>query len=234
MILTKVVALHSGGLDSSVMLYHLRSLDYEVLPLSINYGQRHWKELNAAADICVAGNFRWRRLDLEPLRELLQGSSQTDPKVEVPEGHYADDNMRITVVPNRNMVLLSMAEAYAISNKAGFVAYAAHAGDHSQYPDCRPEFVNAFRRAIELCDYQPAALITPFVKRTKAQIVKIGSILDVPFHLTWSCYKGGELHCGRCGTDVERAEAFYLAGVHDPTEYEDPNYWKTVSKEYKG
>lgn len=225
----KAIVLHSGGLDSTVLLYYLRDKEVEVLPLSINYGQRHWKELNAAFEVCRAGEFSWKRLDLQPLRELLHGSSQTDNEVEVPYGHYSDDNMKVTVVPNRNMVLLSMAVAYAISEKADTVAYAAHAGDHAQYPDCREPFIAALSQAISLCDYNPPRLFAPFATRAKGDIVRLGSELSVPMHLTWSCYQGGDIHCGKCGTCVERAEAFYLARVNDPTVYQDSTYWKAVT-----
>lgn len=225
----KVIALHSGGIDSSVLLYYLRSLGKEVLPLSINYGQRHWKELNAAFEVCRAGGFSWKKLDLQPLREILQGSSQTDPEISVPDGHYADETMKITVVANRNMVLISMATAYAISQKAEMVAYAAHAGDHAIYPDCREHFIAAMSHAISLCDYNPPHLFAPFGQRTKRDIVRLGAELKVPFDLTWSCYRGKEIHCGRCSTCVERAESFYLARVPDPTVYEDNTYWKAVT-----
>lgn len=226
----KVVVLHSGGLDSSTLLYHLRNLSYEVLPLSIHYGQRHWKELNAAAEVCKVGGFKFNRVELPSLVNVMTGSSQTDPSVAVPEGHYAEDNMAITVVPNRNMILLSIATAYAISQRAGWVAYAAHVGDHAQYYDCRQVFIDAMEIAIDLSDPNSPALLSPFAYWSKADIVRRAWRLEVPIAKTWSCYKGGEVHCGRCGTDVERAEAFFLAGVDDPTEYADPEYWKSVSK----
>jgi len=224
----KAVVLHSGGLDSTVLLWHLMKSGHEVFPLSINYGQRHWKELNAAFEVCKAGDLPWQKVELSPLHEVLKGSSQTDATVEVPEGHYGEDNMKVTVVPNRNMILLSIATAYAISLKAGVVAYAAHAGDHAQYPDCRAPFINAISNAIQLCDYDPPILDAPFANRAKADLVIEGDRLGAPLHLTWSCYKGGENHCGKCGTCTERAEAFHLARVPDPTVYEDSTYWRTV------
>lgn len=226
----KVVVLHSGGLDSSVLLYHLRDQGLEVFPLSIWYGQRHARELEFAS-ILAGHTFPSRHVDLQELAEVLKGSSQTDSEVEVPEGHYAADNMSITVVPNRNMILFAVATAHAISLKARYVAYAAHAGDHAQYADCRPEFFNAIGHAIELCDYNAPQAKAPFIAWTKSDIVKRGAELGVPFEATWSCYKGGLIHCGRCGTCVERAEAFHLAGVPDPTEYTDKEYWKEVTDE---
>lgn len=226
----KVVSLFSGGLDSTALLYHLRDMGFDVYPLSISYGQRHVRELEVAHSICVDGRFPGRLVDLSSLRNVMGGSSQTDSKIAVPDGHYAEDNMKVTVVPNRNMVLLSVASAYAISQQAEFVAYAAHAGDHAQYPDCRQEFIDALKGAVALCDYNPPELIAPFALMSKAEVVTDGVSHGAPLSSTWSCYKGGENHCGRCGTCVERAEAFHLAGVHDTTFYEDSDYWRSVTK----
>lgn len=224
----KAVVLHSGGLDSTVLLYYMQTLYQEVLPISISYGQRHIRELQAAIEVWSSCEVKGEMVDLRSLQTILKGSSQTDGDIDVPEGHYAEDNMRVTVVPNRNMILISVATAYAISSQAEVVAYAAHAGDHAQYPDCREVFIAALENTIRLCDYNPPVLYAPFAGRTKADIVKLGSELRVPFDLTWSCYKGGEGHCGRCGTCVERAEAFHLAKVFDPTKYQDAYYWQDV------
>ena len=127
--------------------------------------------------------------------------------------------MKSTVVPNRNMILLSVATGHALSIKAGQIAYAAHSGDHAIYPDCRNEFAEAMANVIMLADWERVELIRPFVDWTKADIVRRGAELSVPFAKTWSCYKGGDLHCGRCGTCIERREAFDLAKVIDPTPY---------------
>ena len=127
--------------------------------------------------------------------------------------------MKSTVVPNRNMILLSVATGHALSIKAGQIAYAAHSGDHAIYPDCRNEFAEAMANAIMLADWEQVELIRPFVDWTKADIVRRGAELGVPFAKTWSCYKGGDLHCGCCGTCIERREAFDLAKVIDPTPY---------------
>ncbi|MFM9146691.1 MAG: 7-cyano-7-deazaguanine synthase, partial [Verrucomicrobiota bacterium] len=139
--------------------------------------------------------------------------------VKVPEGHYEEESMKATVVPNRNMLLISVATAWAVSLRAESVAYGAHGGDHAIYPDCRPEFAEALDRAVRLADWHEVRLERPFVKMDKAAIVRRGAELDVPFSLTWSCYVGGERHCGKCGTCVERKEAFRLARVTDPTDY---------------
>lgn len=215
------VVCFSGGLDSTVLLYYLKyRRNHVVRALSVDYGQRHRKELDAARDITGLLEVPHFVADLSGLRPILSGSSQTDDAVPVPEGHYAEESMKATVVPNRNMLLLSVAGMWAVSSKSKFVAYAAHAGDHAIYPDCRGEFSAAMTAALALCDWEAISLITPFLSKTKASIVHQGYELGVPFARTWSCYKGGEKHCGKCGTCVERREAFKDAGVIDPTEYE--------------
>jgi 7-cyano-7-deazaguanine synthase len=144
----------------------------------------------------------------------------------VPEGHYADENMKATVVPNRNAIMLSIAWGIAVSAGAWRVGYGAHAGDHPIYPDCRPEFTEALEKALVIGNegfIPPGMHIwTPWLGSPKSYIVKCGRRLRVPFEDTWSCYKGGALHCGKCGTCVERQEAFMMAGLNDPTIYEEP------------
>lgn len=220
--MSKVLVLHSGGMDSTVCLAKAIKDGHEVRCMGIHYGQRHAKELEAATRIQDYYKIIPERrgvVDLQIIRPLLKGSSQTDPKVAVPEGHYEEESMKKTVVPNRNMIMLSVAVAGAISAGYEQVWYAAHAGDHAIYPDCRPEFVEAMQRAIGLCDWTPISLGAPFIQMTKSQIAKLGAELDAPLHMTWSCYKGGAHHCGVCGTCVERKEAFKLAKVPDPTIY---------------
>lgn len=214
----RIVLIHSGGLDSTVLLYKLRADGHELRCLGVDYGQRHRRELDAGQAICHDLGVEYRIADLRGLRPLLGGSALTDD-VPVPDGHYTDDTMKTTIVPNRNMIMLSAAIGWAVSLKYDAVAYAAHAGDHTIYPDCRPAFVEAVRNAARLCDWRSIELLTPFVDQTKADIVRIGAGLGVPFAKTWSCYKGGEIHCGTCGTCVERREAFQKAGIADPTVY---------------
>jgi 7-cyano-7-deazaguanine synthase len=231
---SKAVVLLSGGLDSSTLLWYAIAQEVEVVALSVLYGQRHEAELRAAAKVaarahvmhvaCPAG------YALAPIFAAAR-SSQVGTHAPVPEGHYAADNMAVTVVPNRNMILLSIAGAFSVAQGAGRIAYAAHAGDHPQYPDCRPEFIEAFRKALFLAT--EVSLWAPFAHWTKADIVREGAKLGVPFDLTYSCYAGRDKHCGRCGTCVERAEAFDLARVPDPTKYEDPTFWKTAVLEHK-
>lgn len=159
----------------------------------------------------------------------MSGSALTD-NVDVPDGHYAEENMKVTVVPNRNAIMLSIGFGIAAAQQADAVAAAVHGGDHFIYPDCRPGFTKSFEAMQKqaLDGYANVSLYTPFVEISKGAIVTEGARLNVPFEETWSCYKGGEKHCGRCGTCVERREAFDLAGVEDPTEYADPDFWKSV------
>jgi 7-cyano-7-deazaguanine synthase len=215
----KVVCLLSGGLDSTVLATQLRNDGREVLALSIHYGQRHARELRAAARVAEELGIAWDEVEAGALNVLLGGSSLTDDSVAVPHGHYADETMKATVVPNRNMLLLAMAGALAVSAGADAIAYAAHAGDHAIYPDCRPAFMDAVRQVLALANWTPIGLETPFADWTKAQIVQRGVELRAPLGLTYSCYEGQATHCGRCGTCVERREAFTLAGVADPTTY---------------
>ena len=215
----KTVAVFSGGLDSTVLLDHLLDLRDEVLALSIDYGQRHRRELEHARLIANRLGIEWELADLSRISPLLAGSSQTSQGMPVPHGHYADESMKQTVVPNRNMIMLAVAGGWAISRRFDRVAYGAHTGDHTIYPDCRPEFVSALRTTLSLADWHTVDLFCPFLAMTKAEIVARGASLGTDFAATWSCYEGGERHCGRCGTCFERREAFERAGVPDPTIY---------------
>jgi 7-cyano-7-deazaguanine synthase len=221
----KAVCLLSGGLDSTVLLGLTQDEGMEPIALSINYGQRHNRELVAAVEVARFYKVPHFVVDLgDALRNILTGSALTDD-IEVPEGHYAADNMAITVVPNRNAILLSLATALAVSRGAEVVRFAAHSGDHTIYPDCREEFVSPFSEAMEQGN-RPAKVHVeaPFLHISKTDIVRLGYDIGAPLGMTWSCYKGGERQCGRCGTCTERALAFKEAGVEDPTEYEDREY----------
>ncbi|MDG1356189.1 MAG: 7-cyano-7-deazaguanine synthase QueC [Opitutales bacterium] len=217
----KALVLFSGGLDSTVLAAQLQADGVETRLLSIDYGQRHAKELDKAEKIAHALGLPHRILRLPDLGPLLGGSSLTDDQVELPEGHYAEESMKATVVPNRNMILLALAGGHALSIGFDTIAYAAHAGDHTIYPDCRPEFADAMEKALGLADWQNLNLHRPFVNFRKEELVRKGNELGAPLELTWSCYAGRDKHCGKCGTCVERKEAFALAKVEDPTEYED-------------
>ncbi|PJI41946.1 7-cyano-7-deazaguanine synthase QueC [Ferrovibrio sp.] len=233
--MTGVVVLCSGGIDSATLAYKVaveRKLDRLI---SFDYGQRHRREIEHAARIAAALDVRHDVIDITALGQFLTSSSLISGGEAVPDGHYAQDNMKSTVVPNRNAIMLSIAFGIAAGAKADAVGIAVHGGDHFIYPDCRPGFIDAFRamqdRALE--DLWNVELYSPFTATDKAGIVAEGARLGVPFDLTWSCYKGGEMHCGRCGTCVERREAFHLSGIPDPTQYEDADYWLKAIQEMK-
>lgn len=220
----KAIAIVSGGLDSVTLAHTLKAEGYDLHLLSFNYGQRHAKELEYAKRCAEVLGARWSLVDLSSVAPLLTGSALTDA-IPVPDGHYAAENMRVTVVPNRNAVMLAIAYAAAVSEQADAVAFAVHGGDHFIYPDCRPEFAQAFdsmqRLAVQGHARPGLRLLAPFLHMTKADIVRQGAALGVDYVATWSCYKGGAVHCGTCGTCVERKEAFELAGVVDSTIYQE-------------
>lgn len=217
------IAIVSGGLDSVTLAYQLHHQGFDLHLLSFDYGQRHRKELQFSELCAQRLGAEYSLVNVSALGSLLKGSALTD-QIEVPEGHYAAPNMAVTVVDNRNAIMLAIAYGVAVSEKAEVVAAGFHAGDHPIYPDCRPEFVSAFdamERIATAGHGDPnLRLVAPFVDKTKSDIVRIGVTLGIPYADTWSCYKGGEKHCGRCGTCYERREAFELAGVVDPTEYD--------------
>jgi 7-cyano-7-deazaguanine synthase len=218
-----VVVLASGGLDSITLAYYLRDRGSKVRLLSFDYGQRHARELECARQVATGLGVPHNVMDLRSVGGMLSGSALTDSHVPVPEGHYAAESMRATVVPNRNAVMLDIAVAVAIANGCDAVAFGAHGGDHAIYPDCRPEFVAAFTASAMLANegFLPDGfqVVAPFLDCGKAEIVRMGHELGVPFAATWSCYKGEVVHCGTCGTCTERREAFQLAEVADPTPY---------------
>ncbi len=225
----KTFVICSGGLDS-VSLAHKVAAEQGLLGLiSFDYGQRHKKELAFAARAADRLGVPHDLIDMRHIGAFLSGSALTDD-VDVPDGHYAEDTMKTTVVPNRNAIMLTIAFGVAAAKGADAVAAAVHGGDHFIYPDCRPEFIDAFQamqdRALE--GYAKVRIYTPFVHVPKSAIVTEGAKFGTPFADTWSCYKGGDLHCGRCGTCVERREAFAIAGVKDPTAYADPDFWKSA------
>lgn len=222
----RTIVICSGGLDS-VSLAHIIAARGELSRLvSFDYGQRHRKELDYASACAQRLGVPYQIIDMRGIGAALSGSALTDD-IDVPDGHYAEDTMKITVVPNRNAIMLTIAYGIAAAQGDQAVATAVHGGDHFIYPDCRPAFAEAFDRMqrAALDGYAEVALLTPFVHRSKADIVTEGARVNTPFAETWSCYKGAARHCGRCGTCVERREAFHLAGIPDPTAYEDPDFW---------
>lgn len=219
----QVVGIVSGGLDSTTMAFALHAAGSQLSLVSFDYGQRHRTELVAARAVAASLGVPHEVIDLRQVGVLLTGSALTDAHVDVPQGHYTDASMRRTVVPNRNAIMRDIATGIAVAQGADAVAFGAHGGDHPIYPDCRPEFVRAFTVMVRLANAgfisSRFQVVAPFLSLTKSEIVRIAARLGVPFELTWSCYEGGTVHCGRCGTCVERREAFTLAGVDDPTNY---------------
>jgi 7-cyano-7-deazaguanine synthase len=214
-----LVLVYSGGLDSTVLLHHLLAEGHGVRALSVHYGQRHARELDAARDLAAGLGVEHRVIDLSSLAALFPGGALTSSTSPIPLGDYDPAGMRTTTVPNRNMVLLAVALAWAAHLGLDGAAFAAHAGTPTAYPDCRPSFAEAMDRAAREADWRPLRVLAPFVTWTKAEVVRRGAALGVPFGRTWSCYVGGPTHCGRCGTCRDRRNAFLQAGVPDPTEY---------------
>ena len=215
----KTVVVYSGGLDSTTLLYHLRHAGHEVKALTVQYGQRHDRELDAARQICRSLDIEQETIDLSGLAPIFGSNALTKHVLPIPEGQYAAENLQVTTVPNRNMIFLSLAIGWASSLRFTGVAFGAHAGSHVNYPDCRPEFANAMQQAAATCHWERLSVHCPFITWQKADIVRRGHELKVPFERTWSCYEGGEHPCGKCGTCVDRRNAFTATGIEDPLRY---------------
>jgi len=215
----KVVVLVSGGMDSVAALYEANQRYAVVGALSFDYGSKHnHKEIPFAVWHCQHLGIPHRNIRLAFVDELFK-SDLLKSGGAIPDGHYEEQNMKQTVVPFRNGIMLSVAGGYAESIEANGLVIAAHSGDHAIYPDCREDFMKAMGDAIRLGTYAAVDIIRPFIQNTKAEIARRGHELGVDFSKTWSCYKGGDLHCGTCGTCVERREAFILSKLPDPTGY---------------
>ena len=218
--MNKAVIILSGGLDSTTLLYDLYAHTKDVYAITFNYGQRHDKEIEMSVRTCEKVGVEHTIVNLSNLGDIL-GNNALTGEIEMPEGHYKDESMKLTVVPNRNMIMLSIAIGYAINIGSNHVYYGAHAGDHAIYPDCRPKFVQAIQNVAELCHYDPVYVHAPYLYMGKDKIVARGLSLGVDFATTWTCYRGTKLACGKCGSCTERLEAFKLNDVEDPIEYED-------------
>lgn len=208
----------SGGMDSITLLYDKK--EEIALAVTFDYGSKHnAREIAWAKVHCGRLGVRHIVIKLDFMQKYFT-SSLLEGGDEIPEGHYADENMKSTVVPFRNGIMLSVAAGIAESNGLKKILIANHGGDHTIYPDCRPEFIEAMDRAIANGTYEDVRIDAPYTNITKADIAKIGKRLGIDYSETWSCYKGGERHCGKCGTCIERKEAMALAGIDDRTEYE--------------
>ncbi|MDD7304020.1 MAG: 7-cyano-7-deazaguanine synthase QueC [Prevotellaceae bacterium] len=208
----------SGGMDSVTMLHEYK--ERIALALTFDYGSNHGaREIAMARRNCELLGVEIMVIPLHPVFRNVH-SSLLEGAQAIPEGHYAEENMKSTVVPFRNGVMLSVACAIAEDRGLKHVMIANHGGDHSIYPDCRPDFVSAMGRAMTEGTYAGVSVLAPYTDITKADIARHGKALGVDYALTWSCYKGGAKHCGKCGTCVERREAMREAGIQDPTDYE--------------
>jgi 7-cyano-7-deazaguanine synthase len=214
-----VCVLLSGGMDSVTALYDALASHKVTACLSFDYGSKHNpRELEFARLHASRHDMRHEVIGLEFVNRLFQ-SDLLASGGDIPDGHYADESMKRTVVPFRNGIMLSVAAGFAESVGAEGVVIAAHAGDHAIYPDCRKPFMDAMGEAMMQGTYVGIHLLRPFLAMDKAAIARRGAALGVDFSETWSCYKGGTMHCGACGTCIERREAFHLADLPDPTSY---------------
>lgn len=214
-----VVVIFSGGMDSFTVLNRALHDGKTVYALTFDYGQKHVKEINCASKVCQQLGVAHKVIDISSINELLAGSSLTDD-IDIPEGHYEAQNMKSTVVPNRNMILLSLAVGYAVSVKASQVYYGAHSGDHAIYPDCRPEFVMKMNDVCKIANYDAVEIFSPYLSVTKSDILTDGLTMGLRYDDTWTCYNGREKACGKCGACQERLEAFADNNAIDPIAYE--------------
>lgn len=215
----KVVVIYSGGMDSFTVLNKAVIDGHEVFALSFDYGQKHRKELIFATAVCKEMQIEHKVLDINSISNLFTSSSLVSSEIVVPDGHYEEENMKSTVVPNRNMILLSLAIGYAVDIGARSVWYGAHAGDHTIYPDCRPEFVKVMDQASKVANFEEVSVHAPYLNDDKGGILKAGLAMGLDYSKTWTCYKGQEYACGTCGSCAERLEAFENNGVKDPLKH---------------
>jgi 7-cyano-7-deazaguanine synthase len=215
-----IVLILSGGMDSFTLLHQALNQNYEVDCLTFDYGQRHIKEIECARLVCHENNLSNLQIKIANVESIFAASALTSDSIEMPHGSYQAESMQSTIVPNRNMLFISHAIAYAISKNINQVWYGAHAGDHFIYPDCRPEFLSAMNAVAQICHTFPISVEAPFLNYSKAEIVKIGLGLGIDYSKTWTCYEGQDLACGKCGSCNERLEAFALNNTVDPLTYQ--------------
>ncbi|KPU83274.1 7-cyano-7-deazaguanine synthase [Psychromonas sp. PRT-SC03] len=216
----KVVVIYSGGMDSYTVLHKALEEGLQPFALTFNYGQRHIKEIDVAREVCLSLNVDHKIIDISSINELIGGSSLTDSSIDVSSGEYQNENMINTVVPNRNMILLSMAIGYAVSIGAEKVYYGAHSGDHEIYPDCRPIFVEKMNAVASVANYEKVSIYSPYLNNDKIGILKDGLRMGLDYSKTWTCYNGREKACGVCASCVERLDAFTKNALIDPLAYE--------------
>ncbi|MCK7543670.1 7-cyano-7-deazaguanine synthase QueC [Marinobacter bryozoorum] len=218
----RVVVIYSGGMDSFTLLHRALADGHDVHALSFDYGQKHVRELQVASQVCEQLGLPHKVIDIRAMKAVMAGSALTGGS-EVPEGHYEEESMKSTVVPNRNMILLALATGYAVTVEADAVWFGAHGGDHAIYPDCRPEFVEKMDAVCRVANYEPVRIEAPYIRASKTDILADGLTMGLDYSQTWTCYNGREKACGACGSCVERLEAFAAHGLSDPLAYEARN-----------
>lgn len=215
----KITLIYSGGSDSFTLLHHALDQGIEVECITFSYGQKHIKEIDFAKENCKRLGLSHTLIDIGYPESIFGSSSLIDEATDIPHGSYKEESMKSTIVPNRNMIFISYAIAYSIAHDIDEVWYGAHAGDHFIYPDCRPEFLRSMNTAAKLCDPSKISVKAPFINLNKGEILKIGLDLNIDYSKTWTCYKGLEKACGKCGSCVERIEAFTDNNSSDPISY---------------
>lgn len=211
----KTICVLSGGMDSTTLLYHLLDLGHEVKCISFNYGQRHVRELEQAKKTCEKLGLEHKIIDMAFMRNIASNSSLTG-EIATPHGHYEAENMKLTVVPNRNMIMASIAIGWAVNLDYDTIALGVHAGDHAIYPDCRPAFVSALKNIAAVANFKSIEILAPFLLMDKGDIAIRGKELAVDYSMSHTCYEGTEVPCGLCGACQERKQAFEKAGIIDP------------------
>ena len=212
--MSSVLVVYSGGLDSYTLLNKALDKFERVEAITFDYGQKHSKEITFASKVCSENAIAHEVVNLD-LEKILSGSALVGTS-EIPEGNYDKEKMKQTVVPNRNMIMISVAASLAIKNKCEYLWYAAHSGDHEIYPDCRPEFISKLGEVLKICDYHEIVFEAPFKGMTKGEIIKEGLNMDLDYSKAWTCYEGKEKPCGKCSACLERQNAFKINNIEDP------------------
>ena len=212
--MSSVLVVYSGGLDSYTLLNKAMKNFDRIEAITFNYGQKHNKEIEYAKSNCAELNIKHEVVNLD-LENILAGSALVGD-IDIPEGNYDKEKMKQTIVPNRNMIMISVAASLVIKNDIEYLWYAAHSGDHEIYPDCRPEFIDKMAAVLEICDYHKIKFEAPFKNLSKNEIVATGLSMGLDYSKTWTCYEGKEKPCGKCSACLERALSFEANNTEDP------------------
>ena len=212
--MSSALVVYSGGLDSYTLLNKALQNFKKVEAITFDYGQKHKKEIDYAKNNCLELGITHKVIKLD-IADLLSNSALVGDS-KIPEGNYDKEKMKQTIVPNRNMIMISIAASLAIKNKLQYLWYAAHAGDHEIYPDCRPEFIQKLGDVLSICDYHEIKFEAPFMNLSKQQIVAEGVKMNLDYAKAWTCYVGGEKPCMKCSACLERKSAFAANNIKDP------------------